>query len=76
MQTVNIHEVKTNLFQLIERVSHGESFIITKAGKPLAKVMPLDTPTGSQVQRLGFMAGQIKVPDDFDLFTSNLTTRT
>lgn len=66
MHTVNIHEAKTHLSQLIERVSHGESFIIAKAGKPLAKVMPLDAPTGSQVQRLGFMAGQIKVPDDFD----------
>lgn len=66
MHTVNIHEAKTHLSQLIERVGRGESFIIAKAGKPLVKVMPLDAPTGSEVQRLGFMVGQIKVPDDFD----------
>jgi|SRR5580704_9156114 hypothetical protein len=41
-------------------------FIITKAGKPLVKVVPLETPEAGQVRRLGFMAGQIEVPDDFD----------
>ena len=66
MQTVNIHKAKTHLSRLVEQASKGEPFIIAKAGKPLVKVMPLDTPTGTQVRRVGFMAGQIQVPDDFD----------
>ena len=66
MKTVNIHEAKTQLSKLIEEASKGESFIIAKAGKPVVKVTPLSAPTGGQVRRLGFMAGQISVPDDFD----------
>ena len=66
MKTVNIHEAKTQLSKLIERASQGEAFVIAKAGKPVVKVTPLTSPTGNQVRRLGFMAGQISVPDDFD----------
>ena len=66
MKTVNIHEAKTQLSKLVEEASKGESFIIAKAGKPIVKVTALSAPTGSQVRRLGFMAGQISVPDDFD----------
>jgi prevent-host-death family protein len=66
MKTVNIHEAKTQLSKLIEQVSHGEAFIIAKAGKPVAKLTALAAPMGGQVRRLGFMAGQISVPDDFD----------
>jgi prevent-host-death family protein len=66
MQTINIHEAKTHLSRLIERASKGESFIIAKAGKPLVKLMPLNAPESSQIKRVGFMAGQIAVPDDFD----------
>nr|WP_313041027.1 type II toxin-antitoxin system prevent-host-death family antitoxin [Brevundimonas diminuta] len=66
MQTVNIHEAKTHLSRLIERAVRGEAFIIAKAGRPLVKIMAIDAPTGAQVRRLGFMSGQIKVPDDFD----------
>lgn len=66
MRTVNIHEAKTHLSRLVERAAKGESFVIAKAGKPLVKVVPLDAPTCAQARRLGFMAGQIAVPDDFD----------
>ena len=66
MQKINIHEAKTNLSRLIETAVRGEPFIIAKAGKPLVKVSRLDAPHGAQVKRLGFMAGQIAVPDDFD----------
>ncbi|HWR13474.1 MAG TPA: type II toxin-antitoxin system prevent-host-death family antitoxin [Terriglobales bacterium] len=66
MKTVNIHEAKTQLSKLVEAASSGEPFIIAKAGKPLVKVMPLGAPTGDKVRRLGFMAGQILVPDDFN----------
>ena len=66
MHTVNIHEAKTHLSRLIELASNGEPFIIAKAGKPLVKVMALDAPEASQTRRIGFMAGQIQVPEDFD----------
>jgi len=66
MQTIDIHEAKINLSRLIETAVRGESFIIAKVGKPLVKVSRLDGPNSSQVKRLGFMAGQITVPDDFD----------
>jgi prevent-host-death family protein len=66
IQTVNIHEAKTHLSRLVEQAAKGEPFVIAKAGKPMVKVTPLDTPLAGQVRRLGFMAGQIAVPDDFD----------
>ena len=64
MVTVNIHEAKTQLSKLVERAAKGESFVIAKAGKPLVKVAALDAPAAPQ--RLGFLAGEIAVPDDFD----------
>ena len=42
------------------------SLVIAKAGKPLVKVTALDAPQVGQARRLGFLAGQIAVPDDFD----------
>jgi len=66
MQTVNIHEAKIQLSRLIDQAVKGESFIIAKAGKPLVKVTRLDAPSPGQIRRLGFMTGQITVPDDFD----------
>lgn len=66
MYTVNIHEAKTHLSRLVEQAARGESFIIAKAGKPLVKVMALNAPETGQQRRLGFMAGEIVVPDDFD----------
>lgn len=64
MTTVNIHEAKTQLSKLVEQAVNGESFVIAKAGKPLVKVTALDAP--AVAQRLGFMAGEIAVPEDFD----------
>lgn len=66
MRTVNIHEAKTHLSRLVERAAKGESFVIAKAGKPLVKVTPLDAPAPGKAKRLGFLTGEIKVPDDFD----------
>ena len=66
MHTVNIHEAKTHLSRLVEEAVKGEPFIIAKAGKPLVKVTALDAPTAGQVRRVGFMVGEITVPDDFD----------
>ncbi len=64
MVTVNIHEAKTQLSKLVDRAVKGEAFVIAKAGKPLVKVAALETP--SKPQRLGFLAGEIAVPEDFN----------
>jgi len=64
MITVNIHEAKTHLSRLVDQAAKGEAFIIAKAGKPLVKVAALDSPTSPQ--RLGFLAGEISVPEDFN----------
>jgi len=66
VQTVNIHEAKTQLSKLVEQASKGEPFIIAKAGKPLVKVTSLNAPIGAQIRRLGFLVGEITVPSDFD----------
>jgi prevent-host-death family protein len=62
--TVNIHEAKRQLSKLVDQAVKGEAFVITKAGKPLVKVAALDAP--ARPQRLGFLAGEIAVPDDFN----------
>ena len=64
MTTVNIHEAKTQLSKLVDQAVNGEPFVIAKAGKPLVKVAALAAPDAPR--RLGFLAGQIAVPDDFD----------
>lgn len=67
METVNVHQAKTHLSRLLARVvARHESFLIARAGKPVAKVVPLDAPPSGKVRRLGFMAGEIAVPNDFD----------
>jgi prevent-host-death family protein len=65
VQTVNIHDAKTNLSKLVEKAVRGEAFIIAKAGKPLVKVIAIeqaDTPK----PRIGFLKGKISVPDNFN----------
>jgi prevent-host-death family protein len=66
MLTVNIHDAKTQLSRLVERAANGEAFIIAKAGRPMVKVVPLRAKDIGTAQRLGFMSGEIDVPEDFD----------
>ena len=66
MRMVNIHEAKTHLSRLIERAVAGEPFVIAKAGRPLVKVTSIDAPEHGAKRRLGFLAGQGELPDDFD----------
>jgi prevent-host-death family protein len=61
-----MHEAKTQLSRLVAKAAAGEPFVIAKAGKPLVKVVALDAPETKPMKRVGFLAGQIKVPDDFD----------
>lgn len=64
MVTVNMHEAKTQLSKLVDQAVKGEAFVIAKAGKPLVRIAALDAPAAPQ--RLGFLAGEIVVPKDFD----------
>ncbi|MFC3228500.1 type II toxin-antitoxin system Phd/YefM family antitoxin [Marinibaculum pumilum] len=66
MDIINIHQAKTHLSRLVEKAARGEPFIIAKAGRPLVKVVPLDQDLPAPADRVGFMAGEIGVPDDFD----------
>jgi prevent-host-death family protein len=71
MLTVNIHDAKTQLSKLVDQAAHGEAFIIAKAGKPMVKVIPLEPSEAGTASRLGFMAGEFSVPDDFDQMGSD-----
>jgi prevent-host-death family protein len=64
MRTVNIHEAKTHLSRLVDQVASGEEIVLAKAGKPVARLVPLVPPR--QPRKLGVLAGRFRVPDDFD----------
>ena len=61
---VNIHEAKTHLSRLLERVAMGEEVIIAKAGKPVAKLISVDARKKRRV--LGSAEGEFVVPEDFN----------
>ena len=65
MHTINIHAAKTQLSRLVDEAAGGEEITIARAGKPVARLMPL---AGASAGRrvLGQLAGQITVPADFD----------
>lgn len=68
MRQVNIHEAKTHLSRLADEAGAGETIILAKAGKPVAKIVPLEEPQTKKKERrkLGFLKGRLNVPDDFD----------
>jgi prevent-host-death family protein len=61
---INIHEAKTHLSRLVEQAAAGKEIVIAKAGKPMARLVPM----GVQAvpKKLDLLKGQIKVPDDFN----------
>jgi prevent-host-death family protein len=62
--TVNIHEAKTHLSRLLIRVSGGEEVIIARAGKPVARLVPIaEKPVRREP---GSAAGQVVIMPDFD----------
>lgn len=61
-----MHEAKTHLSRLVKDAAAGEPFVIARAGKPVVKVMAVDAPDVGQPRRVGFLRGQVAVPDDFD----------
>lgn len=60
----NIHEAKTNLSKLIERVEHGEEIIISRAGQPVAKIIPLGRQ--ARMASFGSLKGKIVLDDNWD----------
>lgn len=62
--TVNMHEAKTHFSKLIERVRRGEEIIVAKAGKPVAKLLPIAQ--GAQVRVPGSARGKLTMADDFE----------
>ena len=65
MTTVNIHDAKTQFSKLVDQAAGGEEIIIAKAGKPVARLMPLAVARRGK-RRLGLGAGKLRVPADFD----------
>jgi prevent-host-death family protein len=61
---VNIHDAKTHLSRIIDEVAAGAEVIIAKAGKPMARLVPIAAP--AKQKRLGLLKGKIKIPDDFN----------
>ena len=59
-----MHEAKTHLSQLVERVEQGEEIVLCKAGKPVAKLVPYQKPHLPRTP--GGWKGQIWIADDFD----------
>ena len=66
MRTVSMDEAKTHLSHLVQAAANGEPFIIARAGKPMVKVVAVEAPDPGTVCRIGFLAGRISVPLDFD----------
>ncbi|OGQ89411.1 MAG: hypothetical protein A2289_07540 [Deltaproteobacteria bacterium RIFOXYA12_FULL_58_15] len=60
---INIHQAKTHLSKLIERVERGEELVIARAGKPVARLVPIEP---RSTRRFGIDAGVYEVPEDFD----------
>ena len=74
METFNIHEAKTNLSGILARVETGESFIVAKAGKPLAKIIPFSGENQPK-RRTGFLKEHISIPDDFDTMGADIIAK-
>jgi prevent-host-death family protein len=63
MTTLNIHAAKTHFSRLIEDVAAGEEVVIAKAGKPVARLVPIGK---SGKRTLGVLKGRLRVPRNFD----------
>lgn len=63
-RTYNVHEAKTNLSKLLERMADGEEIIIARAGVPVARLVPIVAPAAERP--LGSERGMVAVADDFD----------
>ena len=64
MTKVNVYDAKTNLSRLLDRAAAGEEIVITRHGRPVAKLGPIRP--RKKPRKLGTMKGEIKVSKDFD----------
>jgi prevent-host-death family protein len=64
MRTVNIHEAKTHFSRLVDAAAGGEVIVIAKAGKPAARLVPMEHV--KVTRRFGGLKGKIHIADDFD----------
>jgi len=64
-EAVNIHDAKTHLSRLVERVEAGEEIVIARAGRPVARLAPLRP--RSSPRRPGLWRGRVKLAVDFDV---------
>jgi prevent-host-death family protein len=71
LEQVNMHEAKTHLSRLVERVEGGAQIVINRAGKPAAKLVPVETPVLSR-RKLGAWAGSGVTVEDFDAIDSEI----
>ena len=62
-EVINIHAAKTQLSRLVDRAHGGEEIILAKAGKPYARLVPLES---AKPRRLGFLQGQVELGPDFE----------
>ena len=61
---LNIHEAKTHFSKLVERAEAGEEIVIARAGKPAARLVPLERHQGDR--KLGLWRGRVQIHPDFD----------
>lgn len=66
MRSINIHDAKTHFSRLVDQVAAGESVIIAKAGRPAVQLVPLESTPDRPKTLIGFLAGRVQVPEDFD----------
>jgi prevent-host-death family protein len=71
LQRVNMHEAKTHLSKLVERVEGGEEIVISRAGKPAAKLVPVEAPDLTR-RKLGVWEGSGVTVEDFDAIDSEI----
>jgi len=64
MKSVNVHEAKTHLSRLIAEVEAGEEIIISRSGKPVARLLPFAARPPKR--EMGFDRGLVEIPEDFD----------
>jgi len=64
METINIHQAKTQLSKLIERANAGEEIVIAKAGRPVARLVPVTRDV--EPRKPGLLKGRIRIGRDFD----------
>jgi len=62
---VNVHEAKTHLSRILKRVEMGEEIVVARAGKPVAKLVPIEPPR-PKLRTFGGDAGKIWIAEDFD----------